>query len=140
MRTQWELLIFLFCLNLAIGLVAALQLPGTDFVNPANNSASDADQYEEHFNSTDIMGWQSTPFSGIPIIGDLFSGFEFLVRNVRYLIDGFPSLLTYLKDSYIVDADGRLAFDIIANVLRAIYALLVSVFLIEFLSGRIIHD
>lgn len=139
MKTQWEILLFLFCLNLAIGLVAALQLPGVDYVNPSA-SPLDGEDYEEHFNSTDIMGWQSTPFSGIPIVGDLFSGFEFLVRNMRYLMDGFPSLLTYLKDTYIHDADGRLAFDVVTNVLRAIYALLISVFLIEFLSGRLFHD
>ncbi len=140
MKTQWEILLFLFCLNLSIGLIAALQLPGVDYVNPANNSASDASQYEEHFNSTDIMGWQPTPFSGIPIIGDIFAGFQFLIGNIRYLVDGFPSLLTYLKDSYITDASGRLAFDIIANVLRAVFALLISVFLIEFISGRLFHD
>ncbi len=99
--------------------------------NPTNSS-----EYEGYLNATEIEGWQSSPFSGIPVIGDIFAGFQFLISNIGFLFDGFPTLLTWLGDTYITDAAGQTAFTIIAMTLRAIYALLICTFLIEFLSGR----
>jgi hypothetical protein len=63
-----------------------------------------------------------------------------MYQNIGYMIDGFPILLTFMKDSFIVDPTARLAFDILANGLRAIFALLISIFLIEYIGGRIISD
>ena len=74
------------------------------------------------------------------MIGDIFAGFNFLWQNIKWIVDGFPTLLEYIKDSYVTEASGRLAFDVIANALRAVYALLISVFLIEFISGRNVSD
>lgn len=134
------MLLFIFVLNLVVGLVIVLGFPGTEYVSPAGTGVN-ATEYETHFNSTDISsGWAATPFSGIPVIGDIFAGFNFLIQDIGYLIDGFPTLLTYLRNTYLTDADGITAFDVIANVLRAVYALLISLFLIEFISGRNITD
>lgn len=138
MRVEWEILLFIFLLNLSVGLIISLSLPGTAYVNPTN--PTNASEYEKHFNASEIEQWGSTPFSGIPLIGDIFAGFQFFVRNIGFLFDGFPTLLTWLKDSYITDSSGALAFDVIANTLRAIYALLIATFLIEFISGRYISD
>lgn len=130
------MLLFIFCLNLAIGLAITLNLPGTTNVRAAYNGVN-ATEYEEHFNSTEIAtGWQGSPFSGIPMIGDIFAGFNFLWQNIKYLVDGFPALLTYIDNSFITTTEGHVAFLVIVNVLRAIYALLVVMFLIEFISGR----
>lgn len=135
MRIQWKILLFIVCLNLATGLTIALALPGTEYVQPAN--PSNASDYEEHFNATDIAeGWEATPYSGIPIIGDIFSGFQFLWRNIQYLVDGFPMFLTWISDTYLVDASARLSFLIITNALRAVYAILMSLMVIEFITGR----
>lgn len=140
MRVQYELLLFIFIANLITGVAIVLAFPGTEYVNPSAPSLN-ATEYESHFNSTDIStGWKATPFSGIPVIGDIFAGFNFLIQDIGYLIDGFPSLLTYISNTYIVDPSGQFAFGVIANVLRAVYALLISMFLIEFISGRIITD
>ena len=131
---------FIFCLNLAIGLVIVLQFPGTVNVNPAGAGVN-ATEYEAHFNATVLgKGWQQTPFSGIPMIGDIFGGFNFLIQDIGYLMDGFPVLLLQLRDTYITDQAGIDAFDVIANALRAVYALLISIFLIEFISGRVFSD
>jgi hypothetical protein len=138
-KTQFTVLLFLACLNLSMGMIIALNVPGTEWVQATN--PSNASDYEGHFNATEIAeGWGSTPFSGIPIVGDIFSGFSFLFRNIRYLIDGFPMLLTWISDSYIIDASAKTAFAIITNVLRAIYAILMSVFFIEYISGRYLTD
>ena len=140
MRVQWEILLFLFVLNLVVGLVVVLQVPGTAYANPATTGVN-ATEYEGHFNATEVaQSWSATPFSGIPIIGDIFGGFNFLITTLGYLIDGFPVLLTWIKDSYITDVTAQIAFDIIANVLRAVYALLATIFIIEFISGRIFTD
>lgn len=139
MKIQFQILLFIACLNLATGMIVALALPGTEYVHAANPTNSS--EYESHFNATETAeNWRATPFSGIPIIGDIFSGFHFLWRNLQYLIDGFPMLLTWLSDTFIVDASAKNAFVIIANVMRALFAVLMSVFVIEFISGRYATD
>ena len=140
MKILWEILLYLFIINLVVGLVIVLAVPGAVYANPAALDVNAID-YEQHFNATDVAeSWSATPFSGIPVIGDIFGGFNFLWQNIGYLIDGFPVLLTYISDSYITDPSGQIAFAIIANVLRAVYALLITLFLIEFISGRIFTD
>jgi hypothetical protein len=113
---------------------------GTEYVGADVNGA-DATEYEQHFNATEIANnWKYTPFIGIPIIGDIFSGFSFLWQCIGYLIDGFPTLLVWIGDSLIPSAEGQAAFTIIANVIRAAQALLIVTFLIEFISGRVFTD
>lgn len=140
MRIQYEMLLFIFVLNLIVGLVIVLQYPGTEYINPGTTGVN-ATEYESHFNATNIAtGWSATPFSGIPMIGDIFGGFNFLIQDIGYLIDGFPTFLTWIRNTYITDPTGQMSFDVLANVLRALYALLISLFLIEFISGRVITD
>lgn len=140
MRVQWEILLFLFCVNLAFGIVIQLNAPGTVYIKAEYEGIS-PEEYEAHFNSTDIAtSWSGTPFSGIPMIGDIFGGFNFLWQNIKYLVDGFPALLNYFDATFITSSEGHAAFFIITNSLRAVYALLISVFLIEFISGRIWSD
>ena len=137
MKAAWELLLGLFIINLSIGVVMGLALPGTAAVH-AGGPIANATQYESQFNSSKIETWggNGNPLQGIPVIGDIFGGFLYLTQNIQFLIDGLPQLLNFIKDSYITDPSGQLAFDIIANALRAIYAFLICLFLVEFISGR----
>lgn len=142
MRVQWELLLGLIIINLAVGIVMGLSLPGTAYVVPSGPTGNlNATEYEQHFNSTEtVRSWTWTPFSGIPIIGDIFGGLGFLYQNIQYIIDGLPKFLLWIENSYITDASGRLAFEVIANAIRALYAILITMFVIEFISGRIFTD
>jgi hypothetical protein len=137
LKAAWELLLGLFIINLSIGVVMGLALPGTAAVH-SGGPITNATQYEQQFNSSKIEGWggNGNPLQGIPVIGDIFGGFQYLIGNIQFLIDGLPQLLNFIKDSYITDPSGQLAFDVIANALRAIYAFLICLFLIEFVSGR----
>jgi hypothetical protein len=139
MKIQYELLLGIFIINLGVGVVMGLALPGTAYV-AAGPAGVNATQYEQQFNSSDIARWKGSPFSGIPVIGDIFAGFNYLWQNIQYLVDGLPKFLDFIKTSYIVDPTAQLAFDIIENAIRAIYALLIVIFLIEFISGRYISD
>lgn len=134
MKTQFQILLFIVCLNLATGMAIALALPGTGYVQAS--SPSNASEYEEHFNATDLADRWGSDRLGIPVIGDIFSGFFLLFQNIQYLLDGFPMFLTWISDTYIIDATARTSFAIIANVLRAVYAILMSILVIEFISGR----
>ena len=68
MKVQYEILLFIFCLNLTVGAAMALGVPGTEYVSPAATDVN-ATEYEEHFNATDIAGqWEQSPFSGIPSV------------------------------------------------------------------------
>jgi hypothetical protein len=135
-------LLGLFLINLAVGIVIGLALPGTAYVTPTGpNSGVNATEYEQHFNSTQIAdSWEGTPFSGIPIVGDIFAGFSYLYQNLQYIIDGLPKFLLWIEETYIPDSTGQLAFEVIANALRAIYAFLIAIFFIELISGRIFSD
>lgn len=135
MKIQMIILMFFVCLNLASGLAIALALPGTEYVQAT--TPDETTEYESHFNATEIVDkWGATPFSGIPVIGDIFSGLNFLWNGIQYLIDGFPMFLTWISDTYIIEAQAKTAFAIFANALRAIFAILMTVFAIEFISGR----
>jgi len=139
-KTQVRILIFMACLNLSVGLVVGLQLAGTEFVQAGNHTIS-AEEYEEHFNATDVAeGWKSSPFSGIPIIGDIFSGLNFLWSNFQYLIDGFPIFLQWISDTYILDAETQAALNYVIWALRGLYAIMITIFAIEFISGRVLTD
>lgn len=140
MKAQFKVLVFIACLNLSIGMIIGLQLPGTEYIQPAQPDMS-AEEYEEHFNATDIAeAWGATPFSGIPIIGDIFSGLNFLWSNFAYLIDGFPMLLQWISDSYVLDAETQTALNYIIMALRGLYALMMGILVIEFISGRVLTD
>lgn len=139
MKVQFQILLFMICLNLSVGLVLALELPGTEYVemHPSTNTTD----YESHFNATQIAeDWGATPFAGIPVIGDIFSGFQFLYRNFQYLVDGFPMFLDWVSFSFIGDADARASFLLIQWALRGVYAVSISIFVIEFISGRYMTD
>ena len=143
MRVQFQLLIFIVCINLATGMVIALNLPGTAYSKAIQGTPGDVTDYEERFNATEIAEkWKPGGVLGyIPLVGDLLSGFYFFVTDVLpYMLDGFPKLLTWIGNSYITNASGRTAFFIIANVLRAIYAIMLTIFVIEFISGRRMPD
>jgi hypothetical protein len=117
-----------------------LALPGTTVVasGPVLDS-SQADQYQEQFNASRIVAsWGATPFSGIPVIGDIFAGFNFMWQNVQYILNGLPMFLQYLSNTYITDIAAYNSFIIITYALEAIYAFLMVWFLIEFISGRIL--
>lgn len=139
MKLQFQILLFIMCLNLATGLVIALSLPGTEYVQAQNPGT--ATDYESTFNATEVGGsWGATPFYGIPVIGDIFAGFQFLFTHISFLIDGFPEFLTWISDSYITDASGRVAFTVITNALRAVYAVLICFWFIEYIGGRYFVD
>lgn len=139
MKLQFVILVFIVCLNLATGVALALGLPGTEYVYSADPGGyqQNATYYEEHFNSTEVAErWGANTNLGIPIVGDIFSGLYFLAINWQYLIDGFPIFLDWVSDSFITDASAKAAFDIIANALRAIFAILMAIWFIEFIAGR----
>lgn len=139
LKTQFRILMFMVCLNLSVGLIIGLALPGSEWVQAS--TPINASEYESHFNATEIAeGWESTPFSGIPIIGDIFSGFNFLWVNIQYLLDGFPMFLTWVSDTYLTDPEAKTAFGLIAWTLRGIYAVIMSVMAIEFITGRMFTE
>jgi hypothetical protein len=97
-------------------------------------------EYEERFNATQIgEQWQPNNY-GIPIIGDIFGGFFLFLNIVKFIIAGFPLMLTWIGDTYITDYAARLAFNAIAVILIALTGFSLSTLLIEFISGRYMND
>jgi hypothetical protein len=137
MKLAFEILFYIMCINLATGVVIGLNLGGVNQVMQPTNPYVDPLDLEEQFNATaQAESWSSTPFSGIPIIGDIFAGFDFLIRNIAFLLGGFPYLLEWFADSFIVDATARISFSVLANCLRGLFAVIGSWFVVEFISGR----
>lgn len=119
-----------------MGLIIILQFPGTvvNGVNPLSSPIVASD-YEAHFNSSEILG--DTSWNPL---GDVWTAYNYIQSTFRYLIDGFPTMLDWIRDSYITDPSGVTVFNVFAWVLRGIYALLMITFFIEFISGRIFSD
>jgi len=140
MKTQFIFLLVVLALNLTITLCFSLEtsdgeplIPGVKYVHPVN-ATGDFDDYTDKFNATEIMEeWQATPFEGVPILGDIFSQGNQFTNAFGFLIDGVPSLLTWIG-SFIPTANA--IFTAIANVIRIITAVMFVTLTLEIIGGR----
>lgn len=140
MKSQFIFLTIVLSLNLTIALVMAIEttdgeplIPGVEYVHPVNASGS-FDEYAERFNATDVMDkWGATPFDGVPILGDIFSGGNQFWNVFGFLIDGVPSLLTW-TGSFLPTSQA--VFGLIADVVRVVTSVMFVTLVIEFISGR----
>jgi hypothetical protein len=139
-KTQFIFLLVVLSLNLTIMMCFSLEdsngdplIPGVRYMQPINASG-DFDDYADRFNATEIMEeWQATPFDGVPILGDIFSQGNQFVNAFGFLIDGVPSLLTWMG-SFLPTAES--VFALVANVIRVITAVLSVTLIIELIGGR----
>lgn len=144
MKTQMYFLIAIACMNITIFMVMNARgenneylFPGVNYTRPLNASGT-VSNYEERFNASDVVEkWQSTPFSGIPVIGDIFSGLSLFYNQYRFLIDGVPALTDWFSSFVPVN---NTAFAIFSNAFRVLVAIMVATLLIEFVSGRRLID
>jgi hypothetical protein len=141
MRTTWELLIGFFIVNLSVGLVMGLALPGTDIVgNGPPLDSNQIEQYQQQYNASKIVGTWTTggnPFTGIPLIGDIFNGLIFAWQNIQYILNGLPMFLQWIAGSYITDMAAYNSFMVISYALEAIYGFMIVWFIVSFISGRV---
>lgn len=147
MRIQFQILLFILCLNIATGIIGGLALPpissdGSEVGMNPGTLGGNATDYESRFNATDLADrWRATPFSGIPVVGDLFSGFYmFFTMILPDLLDGFPYLLTWVGDMYFTGTTAETAFTVLAYAFRAIFAMMMGIFVIELITGRRMPD
>ena len=138
MKWQGEFILFIICLNLATGLTMELALPGTSQVSTIGSPlGSNATDYPEQFNATEVAeGWDFPPTIGLPVVGDIWSGFGFLTRMISYVLVGFPLFLTWLGDSFLVGAETVAAWNILKTVILALFSVVMVTFFIWFISGR----
>jgi hypothetical protein len=140
MKTQFIFLLVILVLNLTITLCMTLTdsngnplIPGVKYVTPVN-ATGDLSDYADRFNSTEVMSeWQATPFAGVPIFGDIFSQANQLQDMIGFMIDGVPSMLTWLG-SFVPTA--QTIFTLIANVIRVISGIMFVTLVLELIGGR----
>lgn len=137
MKIQFQIMLFMICLNLATGMamelgnLGAVPLGDVQATNPGNSS-----DYESHFNATEVAKkWTWTDY-GVPILGDIFSAFDIVFRTIEYVIAGFPLFLMWIGETFIVDATALLAYNIVVGTLSALFYILMFFYAIEFISGR----
>jgi hypothetical protein len=140
MKTTAMFLVVIAIVNISIFMVMNAEttsgdpiIPGLNYSRPLNASGTIED-YEERLNATDVMAdWRGEGATNLPIIGDLFSGVTQFWDRFKFLVDGIPSLLDWFGSFLPVSATG---FNIVAWAVRAITAIMVTIFVIEFISGR----
>lgn len=138
MKTQMIFLVVILCINVTCFVVMTFNtvtgttlVPGMQYVSPINGTG-DLDDYTGRFNSTELMDeWRAEPLEGIPT--DVFSGLSQFFDNFRFLIDGVPSLFSWLGSIIPVDAT---AFEIVAWGIRIITACMFGTLILEFITGR----
>lgn len=136
MKIQFVILLFLVCINLSVTMAVTLGFPATGYSTPFQGGGNTT-EYQTRFNSTKIASdWQAKPFSGVPILGDIFSGFYFLFNNWEFLTSGLSYVFRWIGDSYLTDAAMSTAFNAIANVILAVYAILMATFMLYLITGR----
>jgi hypothetical protein len=110
--------------------------PGTQYTRVLNATGSNITDIEEQFNATDIIeGWSATPYSGIPIFGDIFFVTIDFGRKMRFLFDGFAMMLDWVA-TFIPATGGQVVFNWLADALRAIFILMIGTLIFEMASGR----
>ena len=111
--------------------------PGVKYAKPLNASGS-YDEYLERFNATEtVEKWQSTPFSGIPIIGDIFSGLNLFWNQFSFLAAGFAPMLTWLTSLVPVNTT---VLTLLCAGLVMLHWVMLCTLIIEFVSGRQLID
>lgn len=136
MKVQTLALLFIVCINLCVTMAISLELPATEYMSPLQGGGNSTD-YQDQFNSTEVAAnWQADRESGLPIVGDIFGGVYFFFNNWEFMVSGLSYVFRWIGDSYLTTATMRTAFDTIANVILAIYAILMAMFLIYLISGR----
>lgn len=144
MRVQTQILIFILCINTMFTLVLNLNAAGTpigglQYVQPTNTTGSFNDT-TSRFNATQIANqWSQNTFN-IPVIGDIWSGFSFLIKNIGYLLGGFAFMFAWIGDSMLTDSSARVAFDILSGAIGAIFSVLMALWMVEIISGRVLND
>jgi hypothetical protein len=134
-----QIILFIICLNVATTLVTQLGIAGTAYVNPTNTTGPSED-YASRFNASDVaVHWTPTTY-GIPVIGDIFGGFYLFFNTVKFVIAGFPLMLVWIGDTYIVDAAGKTAYNFLIAAILVPFYVLMAIWVIEFISGRYMND
>ena len=144
MRVQTQILIFILCINVSFTLLMNLNASGTpiggmNYVQPLNASSSFNDTINQYNATAVASAWSQNTYS-IPVIGDIFSGFSFLIKNMAYLLGGFAFMLSWIGDGMIVDSGARAAWVVITGALSAMFAVLMFLWMIELISGRVLND
>jgi len=134
-KWQTNIIIFVICLNVATGLICELNAPGTEYVNPSN--PEEFEDYESHYNATEIaQGWSSNPLNSVPLLGDIYYGFQTFFRLVSYVFVGFPTFLYSLGDYFITDQAGLDAYHLVAGAVTAMFFVVMALYIVWFISGR----
>lgn len=140
MRIGFQVILFALILNLVSTLVYALDIPGTRYTVPLyGGTAANATAYAEEFNTTSLLdSWTATPFSGVPIFGDIYSGI-YLYNAIRSVIVGFPDMINAYAYA-IGDSTARSAILTANYVVYAVFMFIMFVFLFQLISGRRISE
>lgn len=141
MKIGFKAVLFLLILNLVSTMVYAIQIPGTTYTGILyGGSQANATEYAEEFNTTTLLDrWTATPFSGIPIFGDIFSGIMLLFNAIRSIIVGFPDLINSIAYS-IVDTTARNAVLTVNYVIYAVFAFITFLWMFQLITGRKVSD
>lgn len=141
MRIGFQVIFYLICLNLVSTLVYTINIPGSSTAALTQvGTQANATEVEENFNATTLLDkWTATPFSGIPVFGDIFSGVYLMFNAVSWAIAGFPLLLQGYVN-LIPDSGTRTVLTAIDAVLIAVCSFVVFMWLGQLISGRRISE
>ncbi len=137
MRIGFQVIFYLMLLNLVSTLVYAINVPGTEYtIVTQTGSQANATEIEQKFNATTLLDrWGATPFSGVPVFGDIFSGIYLVFNAISWVIAGFPLLLQTYVD-LIPDSATRTTLSLINAVVIAVCTFIVFMWLFQLISGR----
>ena len=136
MKIQTIALLFIVCINLSVTMAVTLGFPGTEYLSPLQGGGTSTD-YQEAFNNTEVAeDWQADRQTGLPIVGDIFSGVYFFFDNWEFMVSGLSYVFRWIGDSYLTTTAMMTAFDAVANVILAVYAILMAMFMFYLISGR----
>lgn len=141
MRIGFSVVLFVLILNLVSVMVYELNMPGTAYSSILYlGSEANATEFETEFNATTLLDrWTATPFSGVPIFGDIFSGIYLLWNAIESVVMGFPAMVERMSYA-IPDASARGSLTTIMYVIRAVFSFVVFGWLFQLITGRKVSE
>ena len=131
----FNIVLFIFILNLVCGLMYAISFPGTQYSNILGGTGNPEDVQErvdpgKFMNKTDPKATEALTFLGA-VVNSVLAFWDV----VRFTIFGFPTMMIGISGQ-INDAEAKLVFDAFAGVLVTVMYLIVTVWLFQLWSGR----
>ena len=135
MKVGFHVILFVLFLNLVLGAVSSIGVPGTEYSNVLGGTG-DIDDYDERFNATKFMEKVEPEASETyTFVGQVWSALQLAWNAISWVIAGLPILFIGISNQ-IGDPTAKLAVQTFGAIICSGAYFIIILWLYQALSGR----